>query len=176
MSSSTSSDVLQHGSTTGLNRRAKSLLHEFDNSIFFFLPYRTDTGIHGRWSPSWEQHSQNHFLFKFLDKVKAHFVAAMLYIELNCILFRKHVNLGWRLCPIQTIRVNSDSNGFHSMKNIADKIFTADKPGRMNPRFFNFNLLHGLFIKSSAHYVQHTNNKKVTVYCPDAPEHYHGPS
>ena len=46
------------------------------------------------------------------------------------------------------------------MENIDFKIFTADKPGRMNTKFSNFTLHHRLFIKSSAHNVQHTNNNK----------------
>ena len=48
---------------------------------------------------------------------------------------------------------------FNFMENIDYKIFTADKPGRMNT---NLTLHHGLFVKSSTQNVQHTG---VTVYC-----------
>ena len=48
---------------------------------------------------------------------------------------------------------------FHFMKNIEYNIFIADKPGRMNADFSNFTLQHRLFVKSSAHNVQHTNTK-----------------
>ena len=46
------------------------------------------------------------------------------------------------------------------MKYTDYKIFTADKPGWMNTKFSNSTVHHRLFIKSSAHNVQHTNNKK----------------
>ena len=46
------------------------------------------------------------------------------------------------------------------MKNIDNKLFIADKPGRMNAKCTYFTLNHRLFIKCSAHIVQHTNNKK----------------
>ena len=44
------------------------------------------------------------------------------------------------------------------MKNIDYKIFIADKPGRMNTKVSNFTLNQRLFIKSSSHNVQLTNN------------------
>ena len=46
------------------------------------------------------------------------------------------------------------------MKNIDNKMFPADKAGRMNTKFSNFTLHHRLFITSSEHNVQHTNNTK----------------
>ena len=36
----------------------------------------------------------------------------------------------------------------------------ADKPGRMNAKFSDFTLQHRLFIQSSVHNIQRTNNKK----------------
>ena len=39
---------------------------------------------------------------------------------------------------------------FNFMKDIDDKSFSADKPGRMNTKFIR---------KSTSHNVQHTNNK-----------------
>ena len=46
------------------------------------------------------------------------------------------------------------------MKNNEYKIFTADKPGRMNTTFSYFTLHLRLFLKTSAHNVQHTHNNK----------------
>ena len=51
----------------------------------------------------------------------------------------------------------------HLMKNIDNTIVIADKPGKINTMFSNFTLHCTLFIKSSAHNVQHTNNKKYIV-------------
>ena len=48
------------------------------------------------------------------------------------------------------------------MKNVNYTSFIADKPGWMKTKFSNFTLHYRLFMKGSAHNVQHTNNKKWT--------------
>ena len=47
------------------------------------------------------------------------------------------------------------------------------KSCRVHTKFSNFPLNHGLFIKSSAHSVQHTNNQQMTVCCRSFEEDRH---
>ena len=86
--------------------------------FFFFFPTMTyDRG----WSPSWQQHSLNHFLFGNLSTKQKHnvcFVAAMLNTELN---YRAFI---LECCE----KANS----------VDYKILIADKSGRMNTKYVFF--------------------------------------